>query len=262
MITRILLLLKQYSNKKLVTSCFLSLSLVLVPVALANDFEGEPSSPDVKTDGIVARIRYTPPSDQKPPEGETNTSGTRGGCEGTEGPPLTALAPQTHIGQTVSTHPTLAWFVPESKPFTITFRLFEYGSDNTLQRLGDPIELQSTPGVMKLSLPANKAGLAVGKTYLWEVRIRCDVNSPSMDLVTRAEVVGVEMPEGLESKLSSTDESLQRASVYGEAGLWYNALSEALVSAEEGKLGEAGSNLLEDLAKLEEWENDFEGGLE
>ncbi|NEP10347.1 MAG: DUF928 domain-containing protein [Symploca sp. SIO2C1] len=260
MIIRILWLLKQYSNKKLVTSCFLSLSLVLGPVALANDFEGEPSSPDIKTDGIV--VRYNPPSDQKPPEGETGNLGTRGGCEGIEGPPLTALAPRTHIGETVSTHPTLAWFVPESKPFSITFRLFEYASDSTLQRLGDPIELQSTPGVMKLPLPKNKPGLAMGKTYLWEVRIRCDVNSPSMDLVTKAEVEVVEIPESLESKLSSTNDSLQRASAYGEAGLWYNALSEALVSAEDGKLGEGGSSLLEDLAKLEKRENEFEGGLE
>jgi hypothetical protein len=55
----------------------------------------------------------------------------------------------------------------------------------------------------------------------------------------------------VQSKLNKATNSVEKANIYAEAGLWYNALDEALKLAEASKLGELGSTLLNDLAKSE-----------
>lgn len=220
-------------NCKLVISCILSLSLAQAPTALAE---------------------YKPPPGQPAPTDDTTTGGSRRGCENSLGRSLTVLAPKKHVGQTASVHPTFAWFVPDTKPFPLEFKLFELDKNNNPKELvhPKPIELQSSPGIMKLSLPENQPGLIVGQRYLWQVTVICDPNSPSSDLVASAEVRVVEMPSALKTALSTTQNRREVANLYAEAGLWYEALDEALGSAGGSRLGQVASTLLEDLAKLEE----------
>lgn len=203
--------------------------------------------------GQAALAGYDPPPEQRPPSGYTTSSGTRGGCSGSEGLPLTVLAPEKHVGQTVSVHPTFAWFVPDFKPKPLEFTLHEYGSDGKpkpVQKIG----LQSSPGIMKLSLPEDKPGLVRGKRYLWQVAILCNPNYPSSDVVANAEIEVVEMPPPLKRQLSTTSDRLEMANLYTRAGLWYDALREAIGSAEDSRLGEVASTLLKELASLEEQE--------
>jgi hypothetical protein len=213
-----------------IASCVLSLSLAQTSVALAG---------------------YTPPPEQSPPSGNTTSSGARGGCENNQERSLTVLAPIKHIGQTASVHPTFAWFIPDTKPFPIKFKLFELASDRNL-KLVETIELVSSPGVMKLSLPKDKPGLVVGQRYLWQVTVLCNPNYPSSDLVARAEIQVVEMPPTLNRRLSSTTEQSERVELYAGAGLWYDAFREALGSAPNSSVGEVASRLLQNLANFEE----------
>jgi hypothetical protein len=55
----------------------------------------------------------------------------------------------------------------------------------------------------------------------------------------------------LQSKLNKAVNSVEKANIYVKAGLWYNALDEALKLAQASKLGEVGSTLLNNLAQLE-----------
>lgn len=229
MIIQILWLLNKRIYSRLLTSCVLSLSLAVTP----------------------AVAEYEPPADQRSPSGYTSTTGSRGGCEASEGTPLTLLAPQRHIGQTASTHPTFAWFIPDSRPFAMEFTLYEYGSDSR-PKLAHKLELKSSPGIMKLSLPQNKPGLVRGQRYLWQVAILCDPNYPSSDLVAKAEIEVVEMPPSLNRTLFTKMADHEMADLYAKAGLWYDALSEALGPAEDSRLRKVASTLLEDIAKLEE----------
>ena len=104
---------------------------------------------------------------------------------------------------------------------------------------------------MKLTLPEDKPSLTLGERYLWQVAILCDSNHPSSDLIARAEIEVVQVPLALKRALA-TKNRFEMAEVYAEAGLWYDALSEALGSAKDARLGKVASSLLEDLAKLEE----------
>ena len=143
MMIQILWFLNKCIKAKLVTSCVLGLALVITPAVLAE--YKPPSAQKPPSDYTPATlVKYEPPADQKPPSDYTRggTAGSRDGCEG-EGIPVTALAPLSHVGQTASTRPTFAWFVPDSTTKPVEFRLYEYDSNGKPQLMGEPISSES-----------------------------------------------------------------------------------------------------------------------
>lgn len=192
------------------------------------------------------------PGEQKPvPPNSRSDGGTTRGCSG-EATPLTVLASRNYVGRTISQHPTFAWFVPPdsaSKP--MQFTIYEWvpgGKPKEVRKMS----LQSSPGIMTLS-PFSEAetGLEPGKEYRWQVVIHCDLDNPSGDLVSEASIEVVEIPATMQQKLNSAVNSAEKASIYAQAGLWYNALDEALKLAEASKLGDVGFTLLNNLAQWE-----------
>ena len=167
--------------------------------------------------------------------------------------PLTVLASRNYVGQTISQHPTFAWFVPRdsaSKP--MQFTIYEWVPGGKPKAVRQISSLQSSPGIMKLSpFSDSELGLQPGKEYLWQVVIHCDLGNPSGDLVSEATIEVVGMPAAVQSKLNTAVNSVEKANIYAEAGLWYNALDEALKLAQASKLGEVGSTLLNELVKSE-----------
>ena len=221
-------------NIKLATSCALNLALIVTPAVLAAYVPGDqkPVPPERRSDG-------------------GSTRGTTRGCSG-GGMPLTVLASRNYVGQTISRHPTFVWFVPRdstSKPMQFTIYEWVPGGEPKEVR---KMSLQSSLGIMKLSpFSENELGLQPGKEYLWQVVIHCEPDNPTGDLVGEASIEVVGMPAAVQSELNRTVNSVEKANIYAEAGLWYNALDEALKLAQASKLGEVGSTLLNELA---EWE--------
>lgn len=217
-------------NTKLAMSCSLSLGLIAAPVALA---------------------AYVP-GDQKPvPTDRRSDAGTTRGCSG-EGLPLTVLASRNYVGRTTSEHPTFAWFVPrDSAAKPMSFAIYERvlgGKPKEIHR----VSLQSSAGIMKLSpFSKNESGLQLGKQYFWQVVIQCDPDNPSGDLVSETSIEVVEMPSSVQSKLNKAVNDVEKVNIYAEAGLWYDALGEALKLTEASKLGTLGATLINDLARSE-----------
>jgi hypothetical protein len=195
----------------------------------------------------AARAAYVPPKTQKPPSDQSRSGGTRGCSE--EKIPLTILAPTTHVGYTASFSPTFVWFL--YSPHEIDFRIFEFDTNNRLKQLGNPIKLQASKGINKYSLPKAQAELTVGKRYLWQVAIFCPEGA---FLVQRAEFVVVKPSSDLTNKLLKTVNGSQRANLYANESLWYDALEEALKLAPNGKLGEVGASLVQSLMQSEKQE--------
>jgi len=208
-------------NSKIVICCLTSLLLAYSTAAL-----GE----------------YKPPRTQRPPGGYTSTTGTRGECEGVGETSLRLLAPINHVGQTASLYPTFAWFVPQTKSLPIEFRLYKYGSNGQPQ-LQNKWKLQSNFGVMTLSLPKDKPGLERGQRYIWQVAMLCDSNRPSNDLVAMAEIDVVEMP----GEVGFVGDARTNVDILAEAGLWYDAISEAFKTGQRDAI----NDLLKNLATLE-----------
>ncbi|MBD2776915.1 DUF928 domain-containing protein [Iningainema tapete] len=176
----------------------------------------------------TAEAAYKPPAKPSRPKtatGSTSTRSTRGyGCSGTARTTLTALAPLSHFGQTVSTQPTFAWFVPDVESHLMEFSLYEYGTSGKGKFL-KKINLQSSSGIMQLSLAKENYRLSIGQKYLWQIALLCNPNRPSQDLVAAAVIEVVAMPPPVTNALAQTKEPLKQAELYAEAGLWYDAIS-------------------------------------
>ncbi|WP_242051529.1 DUF928 domain-containing protein [Nostoc sp. FACHB-280] len=193
----------------------------------------------------VAIAGFTP-TNRKPASDYSRSAGKRG-CpnESTQDIPLTLLAPQSTVGYTTSLRPTFVGFI--SSPQKVEFRIFEFSLDNTVTQIGDAIIKDIQPGVFQISLPEQYPNLIVGKKYLWQLAISCS----GVQKVEAAEFMIVEISSKIKTELSTISDAFKKSNIYAEEGLWYEALTEALKLANYKKLGNLGSNLIQDLAKYE-----------
>ena len=136
------------------------------------------------------------------------------------------------------------------------FRLYQYEPNGDTKI--HTVNLQSQPGIMSLSLPADQPGLTVGQRYRWQVVILCNPNRPSEALVAEADIEVVEPSPALAKELAATNNLIEKANLYAESGLWYDALGKALQST-QGTTKDFQLTLLEDLAKVEEQEELAQG---
>jgi len=174
---------------------------------------------------------YVPPTQPSAPRTPTTTTGRRGGCVGDQATSLTALAPQSHVGQTVSSRPAFAWYVPDTSSLPMEFYLYETIEDSN--RLVYRAEMFSVPGIMSLMLPEAEPGLQVGQSYQWKVVLLCNPNRPSSALVVESQIDVVEMSGELQTNLQRVSDRQERAELYAASGLWYDAVAETLLPQKE-----------------------------
>ncbi len=173
------------------------------------------------------RVQYQPPGRSTPQR--TEGSGTRSAdgvsCSGqSEKLFIAALSPTSHIGQTSSPRPTLYAYFSGSQSLDVRIR--EIGKSTLWSQTIQPKQ----PGLQTIAYPTNQPELTVGKKYEWSVAILCNpktferINSPS------AGITRIEEPENLQETLSKARTTPDRAQVYAQASLWYEAL-DTLVTA-------------------------------
>ncbi|MEG3849908.1 DUF928 domain-containing protein [Microcoleus sp. herbarium19] len=195
---------------------------------------------------IVALAKYTPPKKPSAPK-ETGTNTTRGGsCEANSAAVLTALVPFSHVGQTISGHPTFTWFVPDRTSRPLQFRLF-----SSTGQLLYKTEMESQPGIMSVALPSNLPQLSIGQSYQWQVVLVCDRNVPSRNVVATAEIQVVEAAAPFQAQLAAAQTPQQRIDLYAQAGLWYDAIAEARKAPETSQNQAPVLELLDALASSE-----------
>ncbi|MEG4455494.1 DUF928 domain-containing protein [Microcoleus sp. N9_A1] len=201
----------------------------------------------------VALAKYTPPKKPSAPK-QTSTNTTRGGsCEANSSAGLTVLVPFSHVGETISGHPTFTWFVPDRTPRPLQLMLFT--------RTGQPLyktEMESQPGIMSVALPPNLPPLSIGQSYQWQVVLVCNPRVPSMNVVATAEIQVVQPAASLQAQLAAASTPQQRIDLYADAGLWYDAIAEARKAPETSQNQVAVLELLDSLASseaepLKEW---------
>jgi len=177
--------------------------------------------------------KYIPPEERSQPSGYTRSTGSRGQCRNDAKIPLTLLAPYTHVGQTASKHPLLAWYVSREDSLPMQLSIYEQ-EENKRPKLLYSLELETKPGIMKVALPENQPILERGRRYIWEVAIICNPNLPATHIVASAEI-----------------EVVAEANQGDRASLWYDVLKLSLNNADKGQLTPESANLLRQLAQLE-----------
>jgi hypothetical protein len=190
--------------------------------------QNQPSQPSSQ---IVAQPKPTFSGNIRPPQRTVRREG-RGPCSSVESP--TILAPTSYIGETISTHPTIVWSLPESVSdrYQIRLRLYEYSAQH--RDLEEIISQILDPGTRSWTLPAIEQRLAVGKTYRWQITTRCNTYNEAGNPSIAAEFQVIETPTALINSLPSN--TVARAKVYIENGLWYEAFAEILSFGTESAL--------------------------
>lgn len=143
-------------------------------------------------------------------------------------PGIILLAPGGKAGKTVSTRPTFAWFVRDTAPMPIEFRLYEQDNDRfkLVKEIKDE-RLLSAPGITVMSSAGALPELTIGKRYRWQVELVCNPSHPSSDLFAEAVMDVVPIQTGLKNQLAQTRDRLNQAQLYTQANLWYDALKTA-----------------------------------
>lgn len=144
-------------------------------------------------------------------------------------PSLILLAPQENFKQTVSTRPTLAWFVRDVTPVAMEFKLYRQENDRyrLIKEIKDE-QFKTAPGIMVLSLAQTTPELAIGR-YRWQVVLVCDRSHPSSNLFAESELEVVPLPADLKTRLEKTRDRFSQVLLYAQANFWYDALGSALV---------------------------------
>jgi Domain of Unknown Function (DUF928) len=165
-------------------------------------------------------VRYVPPSRRGAPA-RTQGGGSRG-CD-LESVPVTLLAPPDHVGMTTEAHPKLFWYSAKDSILPMQISLVEPG-------VSEPLWVTQVPtgpaGFNYIQIPATVPDLVAGRRYRWTVTRLCNVRRPSNNTYARGwiERVASDPIAGAVKSLSITD----RVNAYAEAGLWYNAVTEAV----------------------------------
>ena len=193
---------------------------------------------------------YQPPAGD-PPSGPVVSSGTRDSCGENYEIPLTVLAPTQHVGQTATTTPTLAWFVPTTDTYRIKLSLYTINENQTPELLQQIQYVESASGIVSFTLPEEEFQLNLGQRYLWEVNLACIPDSPTYSQLFISELDIQEPSAALISALAVAQTPLERAEVYAGAGYWYDALREALIASENSDTDDLARSLLYQLAESE-----------
>ena len=203
-------------------SSALSIALLLFPLAL------------------TSLAAYRRPRNARPPSTATSTSGARnggainGGAIAQNGLQLTLLAPQQHVGQSQSTHPTLEWFIPVENELQGELQIYEITEADSTNRLQDsfqrvldsPYTFTSEQGLMSFTLPAEMEGLKPNTNYIWQVLLRYGPRPSDIFMVrSQIEIIENASPTAL---LTTTQQIATEIEQLSEAGLWYDAI--ALIS--------------------------------
>ncbi|MDX2243863.1 MAG: DUF928 domain-containing protein [Leptolyngbyaceae cyanobacterium bins.302] len=184
--------------------------LELTPTALAKDSK---------------RITYRPPVKLKRAI-RTGGTGARG-CNQLGRVEVMPLVPNNHVGQTLSKRPTFLAYVSGAK--AVEFTLVEPNVEKPLVvKTVEP----DAQGLVRIELPETAPDLAVGKDYRWSVSVVCNPNRRSNDVFAQSWIQRVESSAELQQKLSTASSEQERARIYAEVGVWYDAIA-ALTKANQ-----------------------------
>jgi hypothetical protein len=166
---------------------------------------------------------FQPPQQGVP--GRREGGGTRGLDCSTAPTALTALIPQSTMGQTISAKPTFFYYLPVAADKIVEFELADE-TDKTLYKKSFRM-VTSRAGVVSVSLDSddNSPALEVGKNYQWYFTIKCNAKNYTTDEVLVSGWINrTALAPNLKTEL---DRSPDRAklSIFAQQGLWYDYLA-------------------------------------
>ncbi len=206
----------------------LSCTLFLASQAIAITPQANAGSP----------LSFKPPSRNRPKV--TIGSGSRSTCIPDRQTPgeipnkLKALLPETQLGLTTTDQLNVMVYVPRHKSGkTLNLSLSPIGQE-AQPLLSQSFAVPANAGLVRLSLNDPKlAKLAIGKQYIWTVKLVCEQIVRDMPTESYVEssiggrdqgVIERILPDAKLKKTLDTADAKQLPRIYAEAGIWQDAL--------------------------------------
>lgn len=165
---------------------------------------------------------FQPPEEGVP--GRREGGGTRG-LECTATNALTALIPQSTMGQTISAKPTFFYYVPVALDKTVQFELAD-DRDKTVYKKSFRM-VTSRAGIVSVSLGSdgNSPALEVGKNYQWYFTIKCNPKNYRDEVLVSGWINRNAVAPTLKTELDRSPDYRARLSIFAQQGLWYEYLA-------------------------------------
>jgi hypothetical protein len=150
-------------------------------------------------------------------------------------PEVWALVPE-HVALTSSEQPSLFWYLSATSPGDVLFELTLIDAGSVEPLIGVRLPAPRQKGLQRVDLADHDVRLAPGQEYQWSLALVVDPEQRSHDVVASGWIERVAAPEGLAARVAAAGPA-GAASVYAEAGLWYDALR-AVYSFSEQRPGD------------------------
>ena len=205
---------------------FLSLGLVLgskVQAATLIANLGAINAADTLHSSVV--VLFEPPTDEK-------VDNSRGGAsrpadvkciqDKAYSSPLTALMPQSGVGLTVASRPTLLVYVPVTTATQVHLTMRDATQGEVYQGWLPIPQIPQTGGIVSLTLPTDSPELTVGETYHWSLALLCQPAQTDLPIIS-GQIRRVERSEDMANEPHQS--LLRQAVVYGQLGVWHDMLT-------------------------------------
>lgn len=170
-----------------------------------------------------SQIMFRPPGDGTPDNtvgGGTREGGVCSQSVTAPDPGFTPVLPKTGHGLTATDRPTFFAYVPNTVAETVFFSIQGEENDYYYQKT---FALRGISSIVSFTLPADAPPLEVGKQYRWSFVLQCNAQLRPDDPIVEGRVQRIALDPAIASQVSRAS-ARQRASLYGEAGLWFDLL--------------------------------------
>lgn len=182
------------------------------------------------------RVVFTPPAGVRQATTVGGASRSLGKCPkdvNVNEPYLTALLPNTRVGLTEKTHPTIFVYIPSTTADKGFFSIKDK-EENTLYQTTINLEEKDKGGILGLKLPSNVPSLEDGKQYIWSFGLICEAQLLPDSPMIRGEIKKITSTDDGNS-LTETTNSLDIVTQKAEAGIWYDTLSDLAIIQKKDK---------------------------
>lgn len=198
----------------------IQISAVAILASLASMI-GTPIGGHLETRSLAPAVAGLPTVKAGAPKG-SRPAGVRGICPATLKLNETTLLFQSQQGTVASSHPTFFWHFATVPPVPIRFRLEDMEAG---EMVTEKIFPRPAAGIMAMAVPPGLPELVPGRQYQWSVTLLCNPNSPDANPIALAQVERIQPQPALMQQLQSAVEASDRAQIYAQNQLWYDALA-------------------------------------
>ncbi|MBU7586267.1 MAG: DUF928 domain-containing protein [Nostoc sp. TH1S01] len=187
------------------------------------DIQTQPApvvAPRDRVRGNGGNIFIIPNERTTPPEQNNNPAPVQVTNQCLQGKiPLTALIPESQLGLTTISNPSLFFYVPQTSAPELELVVQNETEQEVYTQKYKP---NDKAGIISIRLPVNS--LAVNKQYKWKFSVICNPTDKSQNQVVAGLVQRVLPDIKLVKKLQQATRQ-ERAVLYAAAGIWQDALA-------------------------------------